>query len=437
MVPDNITITRGLADVVRRAYHGPDREDLTVNYARRQVEESLGLEAGFLRREDWKVKSRRIIMDALKELEAADAESSSPQRASPTRRPKSASSVSHKSYTAGGGASKETESHFGAASGAGDLSEGEFASSPPPKKRKVAKSTKKKIVESEVEEELSAHSNSGSDRSGVSGGPAATSDPEDVPNPAAAEDESEVSDVIDEPPKRKQKAKAKATSKPKPTDTAGDSSSELSSVVDEGPPTKRKRGTTKTQKATAASKATAANSPEEAQIKLLQSQLAKCGVRKVWGAEFKKHGADGGKAKVKYLKDMLSEVGMSGRFSEARAREIKEARELQADLQDVMQGEKSWGVSGGGRGTRRRAAAAAAGKGRALKEESDEEDVEDDKSDEDEESEAGSEAGSDAGTEAGSEDSEEDGGAKLAVRGKGPAKRRADLAFLGDDSESE
>lgn len=65
MAPDNSAITRGLKEVVQRAYNGPDRDQLSVNYARREAEASLGLEAGFLGSQDWKAKSKQIIMDAL------------------------------------------------------------------------------------------------------------------------------------------------------------------------------------------------------------------------------------------------------------------------------------------------------------------------------------------------------------------------------------
>lgn len=258
----------------------------------------------------------------------------------------------------------------------------------------------------------------------------------DTRKPAPDDEDSELSEVIDEPPKRKQKPKVKAkpTAKPSPPPAepkpADDSSSELSSVIDEPPPPKRKRKSAKDAapskppggRTGAKSSTAAADSPDEAQIKVLQSQLSKCGVRKVWAFEFKKIGADTPKAKIKHLKEMLVEVGMTGRFSEARAREIKEMRELQADLEDVMQGEQSWGVGREGRGARRRAAAAAATeKARRMKE------VESGGS----EDEAGGENG-----EGGTDESDE-GDRKPAVHGKAPAKRRADLAFLGDESESD
>ncbi|KAL2167543.1 hypothetical protein VTG60DRAFT_1129 [Thermothelomyces hinnuleus] len=225
---------------------------------------------------------------------------------------------------------------------------------------------------------------------------------------------------------RKQKPKTKPDPEAKPSSTtaaADDSSSELSSVIDEPPPPKRKRNPKKP--AGKQSTSAAADSPDEAQIKLLQSQLNKCGVRKIWAVEFKKHGADTPKAKIKHLKQMLADVGMTGRFSEARAREIREMRELQADLQDVIQGEKSWGVGGGGRGTRRRAAAQAAGRGMRVNES--------EGSGGDESEEGGGSEGK-GGSGEGSDDEDE---RRPAVRKKGPAKRRADLAFLDGESESD
>lgn len=47
---------------------------------------------------------------------------------------------------------------------------------------------------------------------------------------------------------------------------------------------------------------------------------------------------------------------MTGRFSEAKAEQIKEERELRADLEAVQEGERKWGKveegEGGGRGKR-------------------------------------------------------------------------------------
>ncbi|TQS37836.1 hypothetical protein Golomagni_01677 [Golovinomyces magnicellulatus] len=84
-------------------------------------------------------------------------------------------------------------------------------------------------------------------------------------------------------------------------------------------------------------------SSDELTIKNLQSQLRKCGNRKNWSSELKEYGSDT-KAKIRHLKRALEAIGMKGRFSEAKARNIKEARELMADVQAVQEGEKKWGL---------------------------------------------------------------------------------------------
>lgn len=130
-----------------------------------------------------------------------------------------------------------------------------------------------------------------------------------------------------------------------------DESSEMSSVLDEPlPKKKRKTKEPRQPKAKAAVKAAPKElTGDEAEIKKLQGQLVKCGIRKIWGIELKQYGDDS-RAKVGHLKKMLSDIGMSGRFSEARAKEIKEQRELMADLQAVQEMDNLWGGAGGPRG---------------------------------------------------------------------------------------
>ncbi len=69
--------------------------------------------------------------------------------------------------------------------------------------------------------------------------------------------------------------------------------------------------------------------------------VVKCGIRKVWGAYLATF--ESPKAKTHHLKEMLAEAGMRGRFSEQKAAQIKEERELQADLEAVLEGAKQWG----------------------------------------------------------------------------------------------
>lgn len=84
---------------------------------------------------------------------------------------------------------------------------------------------------------------------------------------------------------------------------------------------------------------------------------------------------------MKHLQKELRDAGMNGRFSESRAKEIKEQRELMADLEAVKEGEKSWGmgreekrVTRGGKKIGADGAGDADGESRSEEDEEDEED---------------------------------------------------------------
>ena len=136
-------------------------------------------------------------------------------------------------------------------------------------------------------------------------------------SPSKPDDEglndSDLSSLIDEPPKRQRKKKEPS----KPTDPSSKPGK---------PP---KTPTTSTPY------------PQDTQLKTHQTHLLECGVRKIWGMHLKKFGTH--KEKVSELKRMLREVGIEGRFSREKARQIKEERELKADLEAVKEGEAKWG----------------------------------------------------------------------------------------------
>jgi hypothetical protein len=202
----------------------------------------------------------------------------------------------------------------------------------------------------------------------------------------------------------------------KPEAKAHDSdSSEMSIVLDE-PPKAEKRGRKPNSDASSTSKTTKSKaapkelSPTESQIKTLQSQLLKCGVRKIWAFELKQYGEDS-QGKIRHLQGMLRAVGMTGRFSEQRAKEIKELRELQADLEAVREGDSKWGLEGGRR--------ARSGQRKSLKEDSVDED--DDEGDE--------------GTDT---DGKKTKSHSMSEKPQSKAARaKQELAFLGDDDESD
>jgi hypothetical protein len=125
--------------------------------------------------------------------------------------------------------------------------------------------------------------------------------------------------------------------------TGPDSESELSILLDEDPkPKKKPRQKSMGSKVSKATKADIDADPDAAEIKRLQGWLIKCGIRKVWGKELKPY--DSSKAKIKHLKVMLSDAGMTGRYSVEKAAQIKEARELAADIEEVQAGAERWGA---------------------------------------------------------------------------------------------
>lgn len=131
---------------------------------------------------------------------------------------------------------------------------------------------------------------------------------------------------------------------------ADESESEMSVVLDEPAPKKPQKPQRKTsgsapKKAKAKpTKTTAESDPDQEEIKRLQGWLLKCGIRKFWARELAPYETP--KAKIKHLKSMLEDVGMKGRYSIDKARQIRDARELQADLEAVKEGASKWGTGG-------------------------------------------------------------------------------------------
>ena len=102
--------------------------------------------------------------------------------------------------------------------------------------------------------------------------------------------------------------------------------------------------------------------------------------------------------------------------------EIKEARELAAELGAIQQGEQSWGM-GSGRPSRGRASKA---KVTSFKEDSDEDEDHDD----------GEGAKDDQDASGGDRDEDSDEDVEIA-KSRRSAKYKADLAFLGDDDSDD
>ncbi|KAK5662510.1 hypothetical protein OQA88_8422 [Cercophora sp. LCS_1] len=439
-IPSTKVLQKELTETVHRIYNSDKQDLLTVNYARQAVEEALGLPKGFFKEGDWKERSKSIVHAALEEPvdsegpkptpKAATPKKATPKKAAPKKTaPKKEPPTKAKARTSANPkkrSEKEStpsdESETELSDSGSDSGSEEDEPKPKARKRKLAARPKKRAAVSSDEESSAEDTAEETDASASSAEPEpprkkAKQSPakKKAPAPKALEQkapelkapsDSAPDSPLSEPP----------PGDPEPEPAADKSESEMSVVFDEPPKEKKAkepkaRKQRKSQELADKAKPTE-QSPDDALIKQLQGQLVKCGVRKIWGVELKKYGDDK-KAKIRHLKGMLTDIGMTGRFSEARAREIKERRELEADLDAVKEGEKSWGVSG----RPRRGAAAS----KSFKESSDGgPDVQD----------------KPKGGNSGSGDDEDDEGAPK-VHFRGPAKRRADLAFLGSESESD
>ncbi|TVY15481.1 hypothetical protein LARI1_G003884 [Lachnellula arida] len=327
------------------------------------------------------------------------------------------------------------------------------ATKPAARSKGRQKKTKVETPESEEESEVKADSESENELTPAkkvrSSSKSAADSEEDEPASTKSKSETKPapeSDAESNAPTPKKKAKSATPAKAKPArdfvtaedenieTKANDCESEMSIVLDEAPKPKGKRrsksdiasGAPKAPKApkqskapkepkVKAAKANSNLSPAEEQLKTLQTQLLRCGVRKIWQFELKQF-EDDTSAKVRYLQQMLRDIGMTGRFSEARAKEIKEMRELQADLEAVKEGERVWGMESG-RPSRSKAAK------KSLKINSGEDDEDED------ENEKPASKGAKAGSES-EDDSDEQ------PRPRVP-RAKQDLAFLGDEEDSD
>jgi hypothetical protein len=300
VIPSNTAIESALRSAVRDA--SKQGEEVTIKSTRTRVETKLGLDAGFFKNDDfWKERSKELIEAAFNEPDSPEA----PKKVVP--KPKA-------------GAKRKSD----------DVGQSGT------KRRKKSPVLDSEEDEDNVKDGVPSDAIAGSDEDNESEA--------DVPSKSKAQskDTSALSsppETEEEPALLKQDGKSSAPAQQ-------DSESELSSVIDEPQPKKKGRKPksdapktkTKAQKPT---KPTKELSPDEEEIKRLQGYLLKCGIRKLWHRELA--GCSTSKEKIKHLKGMLEDVGMTGRFSAEKARQIKEQRELKAELESAREFNEKWG----------------------------------------------------------------------------------------------
>lgn len=409
MAPSAAKLKEALIEGTREVYQA-EPDATSVNKVRRHVEEKLGLENGFFTSETWKQKSKTIIkeqVDKLLEEDASEPKSEPDTKAGIKRQSSEVESPEPKRRKkVSGGAKKKEES---------DVDENPKKDSKAKAKKLVSRRKVKADDSDDEDAKLEESPSPVAKRRRSLKQESEDGAKDDIkPGEGASVKKGELSDDETKPSVKAQsdsgvedsKADVKDESKPEVNEE-----DEYSDVIDEPPPPKRKRGEKKEASSKRkASKSTAKkeavpDDPKEAEIKKLQSHLTKCGVRKLWHNELKQYGDDAN-AKIRHLKKMLADVGMDGRFSEAKAREIREMRELQADVEAAQEMDRLWGTSSGGRASRSGTKAAT----KQAKPESGENNDDND------------------------DDDEEDEPTSFAARRR---KAHADLAFLGDDSDSD
>ncbi|KAJ5220347.1 hypothetical protein N7468_009551 [Penicillium chermesinum] len=313
LTPSDQSLEQSLRDEVAKVFKSGKMEELTVKRVRLAAEKSLGLAEGYFKTTgDWKTRSEKIIKDEVEKQEAAPEEPREEVPHEPQPKKKAAPKRSKSDAAPKPRKRQKTQT---------PESEDDLAGSP--------------VVESEEE---STKPKQGSTAKAKKG---AKSKEREV-SVEAADAPNEDIDMED-----------------KPTESTADlakddSESEMSVVLDEEPepaPKKRKsaKGPAKKGRKTAKPppKEKDEQDPDQAEIKRLQGWLVKCGIRKMWFRELAPYETP--KAKIKHLKDMLEEAGMTGRYSQEKANKIREERELKADLEQIQQGAQQWGDSGGSR----------------------------------------------------------------------------------------
>ena len=325
-IPSDSEIEQCLRQVVRDALKAG--KEVSVSQARVGAAQQLGLDSGFFKDDDaWKTKSKDIIHAAFDEPESPV----KPRKSAPKPKAKPAAKAGTKRKLDEKQPKKKRQKKSATPESGEDV-QSEEDETPKPKAKKGARS-KAAVSESEGEpegepeiekgDESKSEPEADREESSALSEPATEDNAEaDAPKAngkSAEDDKSEMSDVIDEPLPKKKRQK-KSTS---PSDTK-----------------------TKGKKTAKPAKAAKDLSPDDEEIKRLQGWLVKCGIRKIWGVELKKF--DTAKEKIKHLKTLLEDVGMTGRYSTEKARQIKEQRELKAELEAAKEFNDQWGQKGSG-----------------------------------------------------------------------------------------
>lgn len=398
--PSEAVLEQALRNAVKEVYRSGDLDNLTVKRIRKSVEVDLGLQDDFFKNDPTLKEHSKSVIQSEVDSQAdanANANANGEQPSSiPSPRPPSKSKKArpnlpkpqkpNRDYRGTKRASSEkaapnkrqktaTPDPEGSAS-----EEKDIPSKKPIAKRKKRPSSEKAGPKERQQKDVSNLYGSGSEKEEVPTKKSASKprkstsvsspspEPEDneeagqisdniddkskATGKKGAASEGDMSEVLDEAPKTKGQKRKLGSAKPGANANgkkADASESEMSEVLDEAPKAKGRKRKSDSAKPSAKKTETSKRKqiseqptdPDVEEIKRLQSWLIKCGIRKMWHRELAPY--DSSKAKIRHLKELLADAGMAGRYSVEKANQIKDERELQADLQAIQEGAKHWG----------------------------------------------------------------------------------------------
>ncbi|KAG9021299.1 hypothetical protein FS837_007371, partial [Tulasnella sp. UAMH 9824] len=304
--PTDAELIAATKDVVRSLKRDGTIEKWTKGLLRERMEKHFNLPSGSLR------ERRKLVEQATAEaIEESDDEDKDDEQVEDSKKKESKPSSPKRPSKKKKGPSTELASD----SELSVLDDGSPAKSkkskgkeakPSSSKKKVSATTKVKRADKNTDAFLSmvglAPGSKGADENaaallvqGLAGGKASLDDDDDL------------SELEDQPPRKK--AKTKRTS-------------------DGG-----SKGKVKSKKAAAESWFLTAKNPQdknEEEIKRLKSFVLACGVRKKWVKEFE--GLDTSAQQINKLRKILADLGMTGRLSLEKAKEIREKREFAQEM---------------------------------------------------------------------------------------------------------
>ncbi|KAJ9095161.1 hypothetical protein QFC20_006730 [Naganishia adeliensis] len=307
-----------------------DAGRFTLKVAKKEIAKALGIDAEVLNQKQWKQMVKDLVFKAVENIEtlkSSPVKPSSPKKTEEFIR--DLLSDEERADKRKGMASSSRKRHE---------SEEESDASPRPSARK-----KMKVVSESESEENTKPKKSVKRKEELSGKGKKKMKP--VSATTISDSDEAMSDVK---PKKIVNKKDEGNGKGKkqrPVKVISDSDEDTSDVKPKKSVKKKDEANGKGQKkakSTASASSSTAPVVEDERVKELKSIVVACGVRKQWKKEFQDMNTP--EEQISHLKRLLTSLGMKGQPTKAKAKVIKEKRELAAELGDVLEFEAKRGL---------------------------------------------------------------------------------------------